>query len=48
MLRPVVLGTGLRLFERSEHVQRLRLNQRTVNTKGVSLASYEPVGDAAS
>jgi dihydrofolate reductase len=47
MIHPLVLGSGRRLFGCDEHVQQFRLNESTVNTKGVILASYDPVADGA-
>ena len=47
MIHPLVLGTGLRLFDGSEDVAPFRLAESMVSTKGVILASYEPVVGAA-
>jgi dihydrofolate reductase len=47
MIHPLVLGSGLRLFERDDQVTQLRLAESTATTKGVILASYEPAADAA-
>jgi dihydrofolate reductase len=48
MIHPLVLGSGLRLFERDDQVTQLRLAESTTTTKGVILASYEPAAGAVS
>jgi dihydrofolate reductase len=42
MIHPLVLGSGQRLFDRDEHVVKLRLLSSTPTTTGVILATYQP------
>jgi dihydrofolate reductase len=46
MIHPVVLGSGIRLFEPDREVTQLRLAESTVTTTGVLLTSYQPTGTA--
>jgi dihydrofolate reductase len=42
LIHPLVFGTGRRLFPESVHAS-LRLTDSVVTTKGVVIATYEPV-----
>ncbi len=42
MIHPLVLGTGLRLFEPDDHVARLRLHASEATSTGVLLLTYRP------
>jgi dihydrofolate reductase len=44
MIAPLVLGTGRHLFTQGAHAS-LRLIDSTTNTKGVVMATYQPVRD---
>ncbi len=41
MIRPLVLGSGQRLFDHDDHVAELRLLSSTSTTTGVILATYQ-------
>lgn len=43
MIHPLVLGSGQRMFERDNHMTRLRLVESLPTTTGVILATYRPV-----
>lgn len=43
MIHPLVLGSGMRLFEHEDHVAKLKLIDSTATTTGVILATYRPV-----
>ncbi|TMK84714.1 MAG: dihydrofolate reductase, partial [Actinobacteria bacterium] len=43
LIYPLVLGSGQRLFEPDDHLTNLRLVESTPTTKGVILATYEPI-----
>jgi dihydrofolate reductase len=43
MIRPLVLGSGQRLFEHDDHAAKLRLLSSTPTTTGVILATYQPI-----
>ena len=43
MIHPLVLGSGRRLFEHSDHLAKLRLVASTATTTGVILATYQPI-----
>ncbi len=47
MIHPLVLGSGVRLFEASDDVTALRLDECTATTQGVLLSSYAPSAAAA-
>lgn len=42
MIHPLVLGSGMRLFEHDDHVARLKLIGSTATATGVILATYQP------
>ena len=42
MIHPIVLGSGMRLFEPENRVMELRLVDSTPTTTGVILATYQP------
>lgn len=42
LVHPMVLGSGVRLFEHDNHLTELRLVECTTTTKGVILATYRP------
>lgn len=43
MIHPLVLGSGQRLFDRDNHVAKLRLVASIPTTTGVILATYQPI-----
>jgi dihydrofolate reductase len=43
MIHPLVLGSGLRLFEHEGHVARLRLVSSNGASSGVIIATYQPI-----
>ena len=47
MIHPVVLGSGIRLFEPDDQLTQLRLAESTATTTGVIIASYEPATHGA-
>jgi dihydrofolate reductase len=43
MIHPLLLGSGQRLFEREDHVAKLRLIDSTAAGTGVIIATYQPI-----